>query len=396
MNPTQLSSLAAIRVVAAREIRERVRAKSVRWGTVILVILAVGLVFLPQFLPDGDDPEWTVAVAGTAPAGLDIAVDAINELDPATITLEPAEGDPAEIALDPDIDAVLVDGSVLLSESGVSQRLEALLASAVAQAQLTDELGELGISPDEVAALTSLQPLETQTIDDDEDQAAREGIAVLGTIALLIAIATYGGWVLTSVLEEKSNRIVEIVVSAIKPSELLAGKVLGLGLVGLGQLVIVVAAGSIAAVATGSIPDMPGFVPATVAAGLGWFVLGFVFYAVGYAAAGSLSSRQEDAQSAAAPLFVCVMVAYMSSLLFVAPNPDSALSRVLSLVPPITPLAMPVRIANDAVAPWELGLSVVLMLLATWLMIRLAARVYTNALLHSGGRIKALAAFRGR
>ncbi len=396
MTPRLLSSSSAIRVVATREIRERLRAKSTRWGTLVLVLLAVGLVVLPQFLPDDDDPEWTVAISGATPAAFDDAIESINAVDAATITLERTDLDPEVAAVDDDIDAVLVDGTLLLSDDGVSQRLEALLTTAVAQARLTDELGALGITPEEVAALAGLEPLETRTIEDDDDRSAREGVAAIGTIVLLIAIASYGGWVLTSVLEEKSNRIVEIVVSAIRPSELLAGKVIGVGIVGIAQMIVVLAAAALAVVATGELPGMPDFVPGAVAASLGWFVLGFLFYAVGYAAAGSLTTRQEDAQSTAAPLFVSVMVAYMVSLLWIVPNPDTTVSRVLSLVPPITPLAMPARVASGTVEAWEIVLAIVLMLIAIWLMIRLASRIYTNALLHSGGRMKVLAAFRGR
>lgn len=159
-------------------------------------------------------------------------------------------------------------------------------------------------------------------------------------------------------------------------------------------LAIVVLAALAAAAASDALPDVE--LGATAAALLLWFLLGFAFYAVGYAAAGSLVSRQEDAQSAVTPMVAIVMVAYFASLAVVVPDPDGALARVVSLLPPVAPLAMPARTAAGAVAPWEVVLAVVLMVAATWLMITLAARVYENAILRSGARVPLREALLGR
>jgi ABC-2 type transport system permease protein len=383
----------AIRVVTRREVRERTRSRAFKVGTVIMLLLAAALGLLPRLLPEADDPEWTVVAVGQAPAGLEEALRTVTEVESASIELRHVDGAPQALAADDDIDAVLVDGRELVAEDPPPERLQILLSSALAQARLTENLSALGVDPAEAADLLALEPLQVRSTMDD-DAGARELVAFLGTVVMFIAIVSYGNWVLYSVLEEKANRIVELIVSAIRPADLLAGKVIGVGLVGISQLVLILAAGGVAAALAGTLPDLPPFVPGAVAWALLWFVLGFAFYAVGYAAAGSLTARQEDAQSAASPLLTLVLVAYFASVFFVGPDPGGTTARVLSILPLTAPIAMPNRIALGEVEGWEIAVAVVVMLGATWAMTRLAATVYRRALLHSGGRLKVVEALR--
>jgi ABC-2 type transport system permease protein len=384
-----------VRLVASREVRERTRSRSFRVGTVVVAAIAALLVVLPDVLPGGDDPEWTVAVVGEAPGGLAEALDAAAASASAEVTLTGGDDAPPEALLeDGDVDAVLVDGTSLVVD-GRDDQLEAVLRGAVAQARFEERLAGLGVDPQEAAGLTGA-PLEVRDLDGDGDgdSSDREAMAFVGVVALFVALATYGNWVLTSVLEEKANRIVEVVLSAVSPRRLLAGKVLGTGVVALSQVLVVAAVLLVVAAATGALPDLPDSAGATAAALALWFVLGFAFYAVGYAAAGALVSRQEEAQSAATPMISIVMVAYFASLSLVVPNPDSAVARVVSLLPPVAPLAMPARIAAGEAAVWEVALAVVLMVVAIWLMVVLAARIYTNALLRTGARVPVREALR--
>jgi ABC-2 type transport system permease protein len=149
----------------------------------------------------------------------------------------------------------------------------------------------------------------------------------------------------------------------------------------------------VAAVAAG-VTDVPLALVPAVASMLVWFVLGFAFYAVGYAAAGSLVSRQEDAQSAASPLAFLVLGAYFISLLVVGPDPESVAAMICSFIPFTAPLAMPARIAQDAAAPWEIAVSIGSMLVGIWLMVRLAASIYERSLLQTGAPIQLWTAVR--
>jgi ABC-2 type transport system permease protein len=385
----ELGTLRVIGLVTRRELRQRVRSRTFRVGTLVIAALATALALLPTLTGDTNQEEWTVAVSGSAPPSLERAVDAAAASQSATVALRRSGGDPDALARQDDIDAVIVDGRTIVAAHGTADGVVAALRGAVARSRVTQELAEAGVDP---GAVSAARDVGVERVGPDEDETWLA--TMLGVVALFFAIATYGAWVLNSVLEEKTNRVVEIVVATIAPRELLAGKVIGNGLAGLAQFTIVVGLGGGVAVATGAVGDLPGGGPLVIASVVVAFVLGFAFYAVGYAAAGSLVSRQEDAQSAVAPMMTVVLTAYFLSLFVVNPDPGSTAARIISLVPPVTPMAMPARIAAGEVAAWEVALAVALMLAATWLMVRLAARVYTSALLRTGGRVPAREALR--
>jgi ABC-2 type transport system permease protein len=382
----------AIELVATRELRQRMRARSFKVGTAVIALLASALVLLPVALPGGDDREWTLAVTGRAPAALERTAAAAAEAESATIEVRRVDrGDPAVLARRDGIDAVLVDGRELVAGPGAGDALVRVLTGAVARSRLSEQLAEAGVG---TGVIASARDIDVRRLGRGDDGAAQL-VSFLGVVALFFAIATYGAWVLHSVLEEKANRVVEIVASTVSPRRLLAGKVLGNGLAGLAQFTTVIGAAIAVATAAGTLPELPGGAALTAVGVLGWFILGFAFYAVGYAAAGSLVSRQEDAQSAVAPMMTIVMTSYFVSLFIVNPDPGATAARIVSFIPPVTPMAMPARIAAGEVAPWEIALAVALMLAATVLMVRLAARIYTAALLRTGVRVRARDALQG-
>lgn len=397
---TTPSFIDQVRLVAGREIRERGGSRSFKASTVITLLIVLALVIVPTLFESDDPEEWTVAVVGSVPDTFAPALDAAAASQDASVEIValPAgivtDADSLDVVLG-DADAVLVDGQVLTDDE-VDAGLRSALSAAWVQSHLLQGLTDTGLDPAEAAAALDIPPVEFATTDEadgNEDSGTREAAAFVGVIALFIAINSYGTWVLTGVLEEKSSRVVEVVISAIAPRALLAGKVLGIGLLGLLQLTVVAVVGLGTAIAIG-VTEVPTALVPAVASMVVWFVLGFAFYAVGYAAAGSLATRQEDAQSAASPLAMLVLGAYLVSLLVVGPNPDSVAAMVCSFIPFTAPLAMPARIAQDAAAPWEIAVSISSMLVGTWLMIRLAASIYERSLLQTGAPIKPWTAIR--
>jgi ABC-2 type transport system permease protein len=388
-------SWSQIRLVAEREVRERGGSRSFKVSTVLTIMLVVGLIVVPTLFDDDGPTEWELGVIGETPAGFEQALDLAVAAQGATVTIVhlPDDADPDEASADSDLDAVLVDGTDLVAEEAPPDGLTAAVGLASSQSRLLEQLAAAGLEPEEASEALDVDPVEVRTTEDAEDSSTAEGAAFLGVIALFIAINSYGAWVLTGVLEEKSSRVVELIVAAMPARALLAGKVLGIGLLGIGQLVVVGVVGLAVAVAA-DVTDVPSSLVPALASILVWFILGFAFYAVGYAAAGSLVSRQEDAQSAASPLAYLVLIAYFVSLGVVAPNPESLASQILSFVPPIAPMAMPARIAQDAAEPWEIAGSIVAMILGIWLMVRLAGAIYEQSLLRTGARIKLWTAVR--
>ena len=212
-------------------------------------------------------------------------------------------------------------------------------------------------------------------------------------IVLWIALGQYGNMVAQSVVEEKATRIMEILLATIQPSRLLAGKVVGIGLVGLLQLTIVGAAALVAVQVT-NVAAIPALGVASILGDIFWFLLGFLFYATAYSALASLVSRQEEVQSAIAPVSILQIAGYL--LMYAAlPNPTGALATVCSLLPPFAPIVMAVRMAATDVPLWQIGLAAALTVASIVGLTWLAGRVYGNAALHLGTRLHFMDAFRG-
>ena len=182
-------------------------------------------------------------------------------------------------------------------------------------------------------------------------------------------------------MEEKSSRVVEL-LATMKPWQLLAGKIVGLGLLGLAQIVVIAVVGVAGALAF-DLVDIPGELIGTAVSVVLWFVLGYAFYAAIFAVAASLVSRQEDLAAVIMPTTMVLVVAFIVGIQAAA-NPDGTLAVVTSYVPGLSPLVMPVRQAAGDVAAWEIALSVAVMLVAIALIVRLG-RVYAGALLRTGG-----------
>jgi ABC-2 type transport system permease protein len=185
---------------------------------------------------------------------------------------------------------------------------------------------------------------------------------------------------------------VELLLSSMKPWQLLAGKIVGLGLLGLAQIVVIAVVGVTGALVF-DLVDIPGELIGTAVSVVAWFVLGYAFYAAIFAVAASLVSRQEDLGTVVLPTTLVLVVAFVVGIQAAA-DPGGTLAVVTSYVPGLSPLVMPVRQAAGDVALWEIALAVVLMLVAIVLIVRLGGRVYAGALLRTSGKTKLREALR--
>jgi ABC-2 type transport system permease protein len=226
----------------------------------------------------------------------------------------------------------------------------------------------------------------------DSGASDRQGIAFVAVVILYGQLLGYGFWVASGVVEEKSTRVIELLLSAITPRQLLAGKVVGIGVLGISQLLVIGLVGAVIGAATGQL-DVTGDLVSAVGVVLAWFVLGFALYSCAFAVAGALVPRQEEVQSVTAPLTILVVASFFLSF-GALDDPDSTLARVLSFVPPSAPMVMPVRqIAGNATAT-EMLASIALTLVVAVALIALAARVYGAAVMRTGSRVGLRAAWR--
>lgn len=388
-----MSSWGAIGLVARREFTERVRERSFHISTGISVLILLAVILIPKAFDLGGSEPSRVGLVGPRSAALEPYLEA-SQVDGEPVELVPVAGPvAAEQALrDGDLDAIVVGGRRIVSEDDLSDELEAAIQAASAEARATAALEAEGLEAAQVEAILRPPPLATARLAPGNEDEGDSGIALVAVIVLYGQLFGYAFWVASGVVEEKASRIVEIVLSTITARQLLAGKVIGIGLLGLAQLIGIAAVALAAAIAADVIDD-PGRAIGAVLVALAWFVLGFAFYACLFAVAGATISRVEELQNATTPLTIVILGSF--ALSFVAiDSPDGALAQVASIVPPVSAMVMPPRIAAGDVAAWEIGLAVALMIAATCALVPIAARIYSNAVLQTGGRIKLRDAWR--
>ena len=208
------------------------------------------------------------------------------------------------------------------------------------------------------------------------------------TALLLMAIFLYGNLVLTGVVEEKSSRVVEVLLARMPARNLLAGKVAGIGLLGFAQFALTALAALIATMVVDSV-DIPAVSGGVLAWVVVWFVLGYALYAMAYGALGSLASRTEDAQSVAGPVGYVLVAGYWASFLTVSGDPEVGWSRLRLAVPGHRTVrhARPHR-AWARPPGGSRSLAVALTLVAIAGLVVFAGRVYTNAILHTGPTLR--------
>ncbi|SDF14063.1 ABC-2 type transport system permease protein [Blastococcus fimeti] len=376
------SSAGLVRLVAAREISERIRDKNFIISSVFILVLLVGVLGLQVALDSGDDPT-RVGVVGDV-AALQPALEAQGAAIDADVEVVELDDEAAARAAieDGDVDGVLLaDGPELLVEQQADGTLLTVVQGAVSQLSLDQQLSDAGITGLAVPEV-AVSPLDP---DADED-GQRVVIAIIGVSVLYSLIILFGQFVAQGVVEEKASRVVELLLATMKPWQLLAGKILGLGLLGLAQIVVIAVVAVSGALAF-DLVDIPGELIGTAVSVVAWFVLGYGFYAAIFAVAASLVSRQEDLGTVIMPTTL-VLVAALIVGIQAAASPDGALAVVTSYVPGLSPVVMPVRQAAGEVAVWEIALAVALMVLAIGLVVRLGGRIYSGALLRTGGKLK--------
>lgn len=376
--------LSIIWLIAGREIRLRSRTKAFLISTVVVCLGVAAAVAAPALFANDDPETTTIGVVGEASPELRAGFEAAGVVVQREVITEVVAADDVERALDSgDVDVVF-EGNTATWFDTPDPVEGAIVQSGATAAARAARAGELGVDPQTLGQLLTPVVLAIETIDDPIDD-SRIGVALLGTILLFLGIQLHGAAVLQGVIEEKASRIVEVLLTHVKASELLAGKVLGIGAVGVSQITLVgITAAVMSALVEGtSVPDV-GVVE--VVSFIGWFVLGFLLYATAFAVAGSLVSRQEDAQAATAPLAVPFIAAYAGSLGMVE-NPDALFGRVMSMFPLTAALSMPVRLAAGSPAMIEVLVAVFGSIAAIVALIWFGGRIYRKNLLRTGARV---------
>jgi ABC-2 type transport system permease protein len=426
-----------ILIVAKREFLERVRSRWFLIVTLVVPVFIAGVTLFPMYIASRSGASNAVrhiAILDATGAGhgdrvaralmsdSTLAPAAADTVAPRVIAVSPADLPAREQAVAEEVKRPKhIVGYLVLTDStlaGKSARYAGRnastigdmdkLRSALRQEVMMSRLEREGVRKDVVSeiATTTLRLNSERLTERGRSGSGAAGIFAGISVAILLfmSIIFHGQNVLRGVLEEKSSRVAEVVLSSVKPESLLAGKVIGVGGVGLAQqlawfgiaaylmnflgpLITKSAARAGAAAGTASSSAMSnmfgGISAPVVGVALAFFVIGFVFYASLYAAAGSMVNSEQEAQQAAMP----VIVLLMSTWLMVNPvlvNPNSTLAVVLTWLPWSSPIIVPLRMGLTALSPLTIGGAMLVAILGCFASVWLSARIYRVGMLMYG------------
>jgi ABC-2 type transport system permease protein len=399
--------------IIKREYTTRVKSKGFIFGTIITPLFMAALVFMPMLFMGKSgqtshrlvvlDQTQTETIYQRAREQLTREKESLFEVRRETITADRLEARQQE--LNADIKAERLDGYVVLPpdvlQSGkIFRRTKNVndfttnrtIRDAFNAAIIWQRLTNAGINAQAIEALS--KNIEVEFINDRGEKESPLGqwaLSFLLGIILYVTILVYGIYVLQGVIEEKQSRIVEVLLSSVKPFQLLLGKVLGIGLVSLTQITvwavsfgIVSALAAAQAIAFGSfkIPRIP--VSTLLFFGV-YFVLGYFLYATLYALVGAMVSNQEDGQQAQFPITMSIAIS-MAFSSFIMTKPDSTASVIVSLIPFFSPILMFMRITVQQPPWWQIALSIALLIGAIFGAVWLAAKIYRVGVLMYGKR----------
>jgi ABC-2 type transport system permease protein len=401
--------------VVRREFVERVRQK---WFWVMALLGPVffaGLFFLPILLARGGGIRHIAVVDGTAVGFGSRIVEALGT----TKTFRAVTVSPGARVLDSltdQVNAKTLDGFLIVADSVFDNGKAEYRASNVSSIQAIEDLERLlsrlivkarleraGVNPVIVDQAQIRIDLETKKISRGQTTGATAGgsffLAYIMAILLFITIFAYGANVMSSVLEEKTTRIVEVLVSSLRPFQLMLGKVLGVGAVSIFQFMIWGVSGRLLlsqrqalvqrmtgeSASAGPSLQLPAIPPDTIAVFLAFFLGGFLLYSSMFAAVGAMSSNEQEARQAQQPVMYLLMISYLS-IFGLTNDPNSTLSVSLSLIPFTSPIAMPVRWTAGSVGARDLVVSLSSLVLAIIVVTWVASRIYRVGILMTGKR----------
>ncbi len=390
MSPTTL--------ILRRELLEKVRSKAFLVTNGILLALVVASVAIPTLLADGGPDELrlvTVDDTGAAIAAIASAQGDAFDYDVEVRTAPDADAAAALVA-DEEADVAFLDADTVATREEPDGRLTNLLEGARRVALLDAALAEAGVPPADRTDLLAPSPLAVErvgdatSVDDVDEAVLFTGLGV--TFVLYGLLIFYGQQVAQGLVQEKQSRVIEVLLAAVRPVHLLGGKLLGLGLLGLAQIVLLGGTALLALQLADRAEVPAGAVPTIVAGGL-WFLLGYAMYATVFALTAAVVAKVEDLQTAMALPIVLLVGSLFVAQLGIA-DPDGVAATVGGMLPPVAPIYQPLTIALGTATPLRMGVAALGVLATTAVLVPVAARVHAGAALSVRNRVSLREALR--
>jgi ABC-2 type transport system permease protein len=380
-----------IRLVAKREVQQRLRGRTFRVATGVMLLAIAASIVIPTLRSDRHDRE-TIGLFHFGGDRARIALVETGEQLGSAVDIidEPSAADGVADLRSGQIDIlvvgrtrVMVNHALRDSDTSNKAQLSRAIALLIGEQRA---FAAAHLTPKQAASISHIQPVPLIGVSAAASTGAEQGTAVIGLVLLFVLLSQYGTWTLIGVMEEKASRVVEVLLAAVRPTQLLAGKVLGIGALVFAQATILVGFALGLGAAIGS-NVLTGTAPSVVVATLGWLLLGYALYSWVFAAAGSMVERQDQVQAIAFPITIPLFIGYLSCVAAIGGNHASTFVTALAYVPLTAPFAMPTLVALHSVAWWQFALSVMTTIAATFGMAAFAGLVYRRAVLRTGRRV---------
>lgn len=374
-----LAENATWRIVAEREVSTKLRDKGFVGSTAFMLVVIVAI-FVIMHIVNGKGTTHDVGVVDATAQRATVAaaeiVRADNAEDDVTATEFDSVDDAERAVRAGDVDAALLpdgDGYELVGDDEVDEGLSSAAAAALGRVVLEQNAQRQDV---DLTALEQGTTLSERSLDPNaESSGARSGIAFAFALIFYVTALGFGMTISQSVVQEKESRVVEILAAAVPIRALLWGKILGNTLLGLAQVVLVVAVGIAGLVVTGRSELLSGVGPAA-AWYVAFFVLGFIALASLWSVAGSLATRQQDLQNTTLPGQLILFGPYLVSVLA-----GEQVQTVVSMLPVVSAMTMPGRMVEGDVPFWQVGVAIAVTVAATVVFVRVGTRLYERTLL---------------
>ncbi|GHF51850.1 ABC-2 type transport system permease protein [Amycolatopsis bartoniae] len=383
----------AIGLVASREIGTRLRSKAFLVSTAVLIVLLIAFTVLMKFVTAGGGSEATIGYTppnAALAAPLQASAKALGH-DVATREV-PDDTAGRDQVRDGGLDALLVgDGTrvrVVVKEQADAD-LRAALNVVADRLALDQQIDRLGGDPAQVEAAVAGASVDVEALQPPKQYNGQQLVlGILAGVLIYVSLVLNGQTVAQGVVEEKTSRVVELLLATIRPWQLMAGKVLGIGAVGLAQILAIAVVGLVSGLATGVLTIAVSAAAGMIVWLIVWYLLGFLMYSIVFAGLGALVSRQEEVGGAVAPALIFIIAGYVVGISVLPSDPGNRLAEILSVLPFFAPTLMPMRLGLGGVPAWEAVVSVLLVVALIPALIWLSGRIYRNAVLRTGAKVK--------
>lgn len=384
-------------LVAAREIRTTASRRSFVISTILVLAGIIAAAFIGAFFLERSltEPKHTPIAVTNELASLEPTLLAVGSAMNFQVEVSLLDHDSATLALTTDTIRAWVGGEVgklelRFQKAPGDPAIEQLVNQALQSYVLSAEISNLGGDPAVVLAQVAASAPQITFVQQDSGAALDPGklaVAFAMLMLLFMGIVFSGSMISMGVVEEKSSRVVEILLAVLTPTQLFMGKVLGIGALALIQVLTYAVAGTSAAAASGLLK----FVDVPMGPHLAWlalwFLIGFAMFVVLWGGISAMASRQEDVGAVTAPMMLLLLIPFYTAYFLPTGAPDSLATRITSMAPFTAPFVMPMRQVFVAVPAWELAASIAVSLATIGACVKLAAHIYHRGVVHTGARM---------